>query len=99
MNAIKNSPVAKIIIPIPPRMPACRCSTSLPAMGATSIIANGHGVRRNPICALSYPSVFWKKKGSETMASIWAVKEQEEVRMDSEKIGIRIRPTGSKGCC
>ncbi|MOA17413.1 hypothetical protein D3C78_1376710 [compost metagenome] len=60
-------------------------------------MANGQGVNSKPVATSSRPREACRKKGNDTMASIWAAKEQIEVPIDSAKIGMRSRSTGSKG--
>ncbi len=59
----------------------------MPASGAMNTITIGHGVIRKPVCTWLMPSVFCSMNGSETNASICAVNEQNDVAIDSAKIG------------
>ena len=98
-TASRKSPVANITMPIPPSIPAWIRSTNRPASGAIIIVAIGQGVRSHPVVTSLCPRVPWRKKGREIMASICPVKEQMDVPIDMEKMGIRIRSTGNKGNC
>lgn len=88
-TASRKSPVANITMPIPPSIPAWIRSTNRPASGAIIIVAIGQGVRSNPVVTSLCPRVPWRKKGREIMASICPVKEQMDVPIDMEKMGIR----------
>ena len=84
-------------IPILPSMPGWMRSTRYPAAGAVTNVAMGHGVSSNPVITSLYPSEFCRKKGRETIASICAVNEQMEVRIDNLKIGSPSRSSGKRG--
>ena len=64
---------------------------------AITIVASGQGVSSSPVSTSERPTTLCRKKGSETIASIWAQKEQIEVQMESENSGMRSRSTGSNG--
>src|SRR5690349_812109 len=51
----KNSPAAKMASPIPPRSPALNRSASLPAKGAATPTAIGHGVISSPVAITDRP--------------------------------------------
>ena len=57
----------------------------------------GHAVKISPVLTASYPMLCCRINGSETIASICAVKEHIEVTIESEKIGMRSRSNGSMG--
>ena len=93
----RKRPVAKISIPILPKIPACMRSTRYPARGAVNKVATGQGVSNKPVATSVRPNVFCKKNGRDTKASIWAVNEQIDVHTDREKIGIFDKSTGNNG--
>lgn len=49
------------------------------------MVASGHGVSSSPVSTSVRPTMFCKKKGSDTSASICAQNEQMDVPIDSEK--------------
>ena len=98
-TASRKSPVANITMPIPPSIPAWIRATNRPASRAIIIVAIGQGVRSNPVVTSLCHRVPWRKKGREIMASICQVKEQMDVPIDMEKMGLRIRSTCYIGYC
>lgn len=78
-------------------MPALIRSASTPASGAKIIVARGHGVSNSPQVTASLPNSPCRKKGNETIASIWAVNDSIDVEIDIEKTGMRSRSTGNNG--
>ncbi len=60
-------------------------------------MAIGQGVIRRPVSTAVKCRLDCSRNGSDTSASICAANEQIEVPMESAKIGIRIRSTGSIG--
>ena len=89
--------MVKIHIPIPPNMPGCTRSINRPANGAVNVVASGQGVINNPVSATLNPNECCIKKGSETNANIWAVKQVILHPIDKENIGIRNKSTGRIG--
>ena len=96
-SASRNKPNANTAIPTPPSSPGWIFSTSLPANGAATIVAKGHGVSSNPVSATLRPNTPSNKKGNDTIANICAVKEHTDVPIESEKMGIFSRSTGRIG--
>lgn len=93
----KINPVENRHMPIAPSVPGWKCSTSLPASGATIIVAIGHGVMSSPISTGEKCNVSCRKNGMDTNASICAMKEQTEVATDSVNMRIFSKSTGSNG--
>jgi hypothetical protein len=51
------------------------------------MVASGHGVSSRPVSTSLRPIIDCRKKGSETIASIWAQNEHIEVQIDRENSG------------
>ena len=72
-RASAASPAAMAARPAPPSTPAWTRPTSMPAVGAAIMMTAGQAVRISPVRTSSQPHSCWRKNGSATMASIWAV--------------------------
>ena len=91
------NPAAKTTIPTAAVAPALWRSTKRAAIGDTIIVANGQGVIRRPVVIDENPYPLRNMNGNDTIANIWAMKEQTDVTTLSEYSLILNKSTGNIG--